>query len=116
MTAASETKTCRQHPGGCRPWDRHPQSVRASDEHIAALRAKAATMGMTGNDVIEMLIEEWLGWREPGEKWKGPRRQAPGERKRPAAVRPAPGSAVFMEPGGSPVIAAAVPDRKRGQD
>ena len=29
--------------------------------------------------------------------------------------RPAPGSAVFLEPGGSPVITAAVPDRKKGR-
>ena len=33
----------------------------------------------------------------------------------PEVPRPAPGSAVFLEPGGSPVITAAVPDRKKGR-
>ena len=86
-TAHAEVKTCGQHKGGCRPFDRHTQSLRASDEHMAALRAKAESMGMTGNDVIEMLIEEFVGWRKRGEKWKGPRRRWPGERNRRPGAR-----------------------------
>ena len=102
MTAASETKTCRQHPGGCRPWDRHVQPGRWSNELMAAVRAKAAEMGLSGNDGIEIALEEWVGWREPGEKWKGPRRQAPGERKRPAASKSAPGAIPFRAPAVKP--------------
>ena len=102
MTAASETRTCSQHPGGCRPWDRHTQSMRASDELIAAVAAKAEAMGLVKNDGFEIALEEWVGWREPGEKWKGPRRQAPGERKRPAASRPAPGAVPFRAPAVKP--------------
>ena len=37
-----------------------------------------------------------------------------GRKAAPVPPRPAPGSAVFLEPGGSPAI-AAVPDRKRRQ-
>ena len=102
MTATSKIKTCRQHPGGCRPWDRHTQSMRASDELIAAVADKAAAMGLVRNDGIEIALEEWVGWREPGEKWKGPRRQAPGERKRPAVSKPAPGAIPFREPAVKP--------------
>ena len=102
MTATAAPKTCSQHPGGCRPWDRHTQSMRASDELIAAVAAKAEAMGLVKNDGIEIALEEWVGWREPGEKWKGPRRQAPGERKRPASKPGPPGAVPFRSPAVKP--------------
>ena len=192
---------CSQHHlprAECDPADRHVQSFRASDELMDAVAAKAAAMGLSRNDGIEMALEILVGWHEAGQPWKGAaqwtrtrraatlatgamdisehrvarrvletrdaviqalreRDKAERERRsaayaarkarnaqivtaaaagadygtlaaehgltrkhirqivgraRPEAPPPSPGSALFLEPGGSPVIAAAVPEAR----
>lgn len=100
MTANGE-RYCSQHHqprSQCRPGDRHVQTLRARDDLIAAVAARVEAVGLPSmNDGLEMALEAWV--RAPLQKVA---EQALADRR----IRP--GSAVFREPGGEPVIAAAV--------
>lgn len=73
---APRTGWCQQHHqprADCRPFDRHVQSFRASDELMDAVKAKAEAMGLSRQEGIEMALEQFVGSHEPGELWPGPK-------------------------------------------
>ena len=79
---------CSQHSrprSQCRPSDRHAQTFRASDELMDAVQAIADERRLSRNDMIEMALEDLVGWHVPGEPWKGPR----GVRRETLASSPA---------------------------
>jgi hypothetical protein len=74
--AAPRAAWCHQHHqprADCLPGDRHVQSFRGADELLDAVKAKAEAMGLNRQDGIEMALEQFVGWHEPGERWRGPR-------------------------------------------
>jgi hypothetical protein len=72
--AAPRAAWCHQHHqprADCLPGDRHVQSFRGADELLDAVKAKAEAMGLNRQDGIEMALEQFVGWHEPGERWRG---------------------------------------------
>lgn len=86
---------CSQHHqprSQCDPRSRHPWSLRASDELMAKVEAKAAAMGLDRNAGVEMALEEWAARVEDA---SGTRARARGSdeatrREEPPAARKEP--------------------------
>jgi predicted transcriptional regulator len=128
-----EGKYCSQHHGPrsqCPPGARHTQPLRCSDDLIARVEDVAGALGLARNDVIEMALEAIVAMpagkvRElAAAQDRVKSGMAAGTRGAAAAIEEetgrrrrghAAGTAVFLEPGGHPVVAAPVPDRKKGR-
>ena len=106
---------CNQHHqprAQCDPRSRHPHSLRCSDELMAAVEARAASMGLDRNAGVEAALEEWAGRAVRAESSPvSVTRRAP--RRRDGVPAP-PGSVKFSgDTGAGPAL---VPGPDRGSE
>ena len=125
---------CGQHHqprSQCDPAARHTYSFRCRGDLMDQVDAAAVLLGTDRNAALEQALEEFVAAREAGDVRaeiadlnrvlagaQARMRLLPGAGGNGRAVAPAPpGTAVFAEPGASPVVTSPVPERggKKGR-
>ena len=62
LAAARARKSCAQHHGECKPWDRHGHSMRFRDDTWNDVEQAADDMGVTATTWVTEAIEAALGY------------------------------------------------------